>query len=111
VYDDPFNGPFRGFSFGRDGFERFDFPAASDTFPWTINNAGMQGGVFFDPKFGSDGYAISAEIPVLPFRIRESAARVIPRCFAALVTDTFSRYSLNTIPGWGGLNILIKSPQ
>ena len=35
--------------------------------------------------------AISAEIPALPFRMRGSAARVIPRCRAACVIDTDPR--------------------
>jgi hypothetical protein len=56
AYDDPSNGPRPGFSFGKDGFKRFDFPAASGTFPWTINNVGMQGGTFFDPNLSADGY-------------------------------------------------------
>jgi hypothetical protein len=48
AWDDPFNGPVLGFSLDGDGFKRFDVPGAQDTTPRTINNLGMQGGVFFD---------------------------------------------------------------
>jgi len=56
AWDDPFNGPFLGFSLDRNGFTQFNFPGSSDTFPWTVNNAGMQGGTFFDPFFGPGAY-------------------------------------------------------
>ena len=35
--------------------------------------------------------AISAEIQALPFRMRESATRMIPKCRAAVVTDTLPK--------------------
>src|SRR6266850_6904245 len=60
------------------------------------------------PRASERRKAISAEIPALPFRMRESATRVIPKCLAAAVTGTLPKYSLSTFPGWGGLNIRIK---
>ncbi|MFN2532547.1 MAG: hypothetical protein ABR555_14740, partial [Pyrinomonadaceae bacterium] len=62
-WDDPFNGPFPGFLLDRNGFTRFNFPASSDTFPWTVNNQGMHGGTFTDPFLGFDGYVIIHDYP------------------------------------------------
>jgi len=55
------------------------------------------------PRASDSRSAISAEIPALPFRRRDSATRVTRRCLAASVTDTGPRYSRKTLPGWGGL--------
>jgi hypothetical protein len=56
TYDDPFNGPVHGFLSDGISFTLFDFPAASDTSPLTVNNHGAHGGFFIDPIFGLDGY-------------------------------------------------------
>jgi hypothetical protein len=56
TYDDPFNGPAHGFLSDGNKFTLFDFPAASETFPVTVNNQEAHGGIFFDPIFGWDGY-------------------------------------------------------
>ncbi len=55
------------------------------------------------PMASDSRNAISAEIPALPFRIRDRLARVTRKCFAAVVTDKSPRYSRSTSPGCGGL--------
>src|ERR1035437_3436215 len=50
---------------------------------------------------------ISADMPAAPFRMRESVVRETCRRWAALVTSTSPRYSRNTLPGCGGLNICV----
>ena len=62
-WDDPFNGPFPGFLLDRNGFSRFNFPASSDTFIWSVNNQGSHAGTFFDQFFGFDGYVMIHDYP------------------------------------------------
>src|SRR5581483_8234382 len=59
------------------------------------------------PRASDSRNAISAEIPALPLRMRDNATRVTPRCLAASVTETSSKYSRRTSPGCGGLNMRI----
>ena len=61
------------------------------------------------PRTSERRNARSAEIPTLPFRMRESDARVTPRCRAAAVTVAAPRYSRSTNPGCGGVLICILS--
>ena len=58
------------------------------------------------PRASESRKAISAEIPALPFKMRDKAARVTPRWSAAEVTETSPRYSRSTEPGCGGLYII-----
>nr|DAJ20041.1 MAG TPA: hypothetical protein [Siphoviridae sp. ctmtD6] len=46
-------------------------------------------------------------MPALPLRMRDKAARVMPKRCAASVTLVSARYSRNTAPGCGGLCIFI----
>jgi len=59
------------------------------------------------PRAASKRSAISAEMPLLPFKMRESATRVTPKHWAAAVTVISPKYSRNTSPGWAGLCISI----
>jgi probable HAF family extracellular repeat protein len=55
TYDDPFVGPIFGFTLDRNIFGRFDIRGYNDvyeTFPLTVNNRGMQGGVYDLSRFG-----------------------------------------------------------
>jgi hypothetical protein len=63
------------------------------------------------PRASDSFSAMSAEIPALPFKMRDSATRVTPRCLAASVTDLVPRYSRRTLPGCGGLCMRIKTSQ
>jgi hypothetical protein len=63
------------------------------------------------PRASDSFSAMSAEIPALPFKIRDRATRVTPRCLAVAVTDIAPRYSRRTLPGCGGLCMRIKTSQ
>jgi len=67
-----------------------------------IHNSGLV------PRASHSLRAMSAEIPALPFKMRDRAARVTPRCLAVSVTDRDPRYSRKTLPGCGGLCMRIK---
>lgn len=59
------------FSLNRGAFTRVDFPDAAWTFPWAVNNLGMQGGTIAasDLISGVDGLAGYVTIYGYPYRI------------------------------------------
>ena len=63
------------------------------------------------PRASASFSAMSAEIPALPFKMRDRATRVTPRCLAVFVTDRVPKYSRRTLPGCGGLCMRIKTSQ
>src|ERR1019366_2022740 len=63
------------------------------------------------PRASASFSAIFAEIPALPFKMRDRATRVTPRCLAVSVTDLVPKYSRRTLPGCGGLCMRIKTSQ
>jgi hypothetical protein len=60
------------------------------------------------PRASASFSAMTAEIPALPFKMRDRATRVTPRCLAVSVTDLAPRYSRRTLPGCGGLCMRIR---
>jgi hypothetical protein len=60
------------------------------------------------PRASASFSAMTAEISALPFKMRDRATRVTPRCLAVSVTDLAPRYSRRTLPGCGGLCMRIR---
>jgi len=53
---------------------------------------------------------MSADMPDAPLRMRDSVVRETCKRLAAVVTSISPRYSRNTLPGWGGLNVWVMMP-
>jgi len=67
-----------------------------------------------EPNAFDNRSAMSTDMPARSFTRSESACRVMPRPFAASVTDrpSGSKHCRRTMPpGWGGLRIVISTPS